>query len=178
VGRPDSERFGAFEFREAIHEPGDKTLLGRRYPEAGREEGESALAALARHPATARHLAFKLARHFIADDPPPSLSDRLARTFLATDGDLAAVMPQLIDAREAWRAPLVKVKTPFDLVVSGLRATGVGGEPRSWLAWLTLLGQMPFSAPSPAGWPDVASAWLGPDALMRRIEWGMQVAAQ
>ena len=88
---------GGFEFRPAFHEPGPKTVLGKSYPEAGADEGLAVLDDLARHPATAQHLATKLVRHFVADDPPADAVTRIARVFLASDGDLAAVSRALVD---------------------------------------------------------------------------------
>jgi len=160
-----------FVFRPAAHEPGDKTLLGTRYPEAGEIEGVTALAALARHPATGRHLAVKLARHFIADQPPPAVVARLERVFRDSGGDLGQLARALVDAPEAWVEPLAKIKTPEELMVSTLRVTGAGWPPDRLVGQLRQLGQMPFSAPSPAGWPDDAGHWIGPEAMMRRIEW-------
>ncbi len=165
-----------FKFRARAHEPGDKMLLGRRYREDGLAEGEAALAALARHPSTARHIARKLARHFVADQPPETAVERLARVFQDTDGDLTALAEALIRLPEAWQEPLAKVKTPQDLVVSTLRATGFEGAAKQVVLALRLLGQAPWAAPSPAGWPDLAADWIGPDAVLKRIELASAVA--
>ena len=162
---------GGFVFRPVAHEPGDKTLLGRRYPEAGEAEGLAALAALARHPATAHHLATKMARHFIADEPPPAAVARLERAFLDSDGDLGHLARVLIESPEAWAGPQAKIKTPQVLMVSALRVTGAGWPADRLVGQLRQLGQMPFAAPSPAGWPDDAGHWIGPEAMMRRIAW-------
>ena len=176
IGGPKSGDFGRFHFLGRAHEPGPKTLLGRRYEEAGVKEAEAALAALARHPATAKHIAFKLARHFVADQPPPALVQALAKTFLDTDGDLRALTVAILHARETWSEPLAKVKTPNEFVVSALRTTGFEGEPKKLVASLRLLGQMPFSAPSPAGWPDEGPKWISAEALLQRAEFAMAVA--
>ncbi len=162
---------GRFMFRSAMHEPGSKTLLGRRFAEDGENEGVAALAMLARHPSTAKFIATKLARHFIADQPPPATIERLAKVFRDSDGDLGRVTSTLIDLPEAWAEPARKVKTPNEFVVSALRATGFAGEPPRLLGALQLLGQAPFAAPSPAGWPDTADQWIGPEAVIRRAEW-------
>ena len=103
---------GAFRFRELTHEPGPKVLLGRTYPEAGVDEGEAALAALARHPSTARHVATRLARHFAADDPPPALVGRLAARFLATDGDLPSVYRTLVESPSRGRSRSPRCASP------------------------------------------------------------------
>lgn len=176
VGRPKSDEAGQFRFHPIIHEPGDKTLLGKRYREAGMDEGEAALVDLARHPATARHLATKLARHFIADQPPPAAVDRLARVFYDSDGDLGELTKAVIGAPESWADPLAKVKSPQELVTSALRLTTFDGDTDKLVAALALLGQTPFAAPSPAGWPDDAAGWIGPEASLQRVEWSMALA--
>ncbi len=167
---------GGFKFHEKAHEPGDKMLLGRRYREAGLAEGEAALRDLARHPATARYIATKLARHFVADDPPGPAVTRLAGIFQESDGDLGALARALVGLPEPWQAPLAKLKTPQDLVVSTLRATGFAGETNKLVIALRLLGQTPWTAPSPAGWPDRAADWASPDAVLKRIEFATAVA--
>lgn len=174
----DDRDAGSFRFRPAIHEPGQKLLLGRRYAEAGEQEGIAALSDLAQHPATARHLATKLARHFIADEPPAASVDRLARVFTESGGDLARVSLALIDDPAAWAEPLAKVKSPQDFVVSALRATGFEGESEKLVPAQAALGQAPFAAPSPAGWPDTAERWVGPESVMRRTEWAMALATR
>lgn len=166
---------GTFLFRPRAHEPGEKVLLGVRYPDAGMEEGEHALDALARHPATARHVAVQLARHMVADSPPPALVDRLARVFSETDGDLGAVTRALLDADEAWQPEATKVKSPNELVVSALRALAFDLPDDGLLSSLRLLGQQPFAAPSPAGWPDTAAGWLASAALLQRAWWAVSL---
>ena len=168
---------GAFRFRAALHEPGSKTVLGRRYPESGFAQGEALLHELARHPATARHLATKLARHFVADEPPAALIERLARAFAASDGHLPTVYAALVGWDDAWALAAPKFKTPEDFAYSSLRALAlVPREPRALLAPFELLGQRHFSPGSPAGWPDRAQDWDGADALMKRIEWSVALA--
>ena len=169
---PDS---GQFRFRPMVHEPGDKTVMGRTYREAGLEEATLVMDDLARRPETARHIATQLARHFVADDPPQAAIDTLAKTYMTTGGDLHAVSLALIDLPQIWSDPLNKVKTPNDLVLSACRTFGItdaaAGE--GILAGLKQMGQVPFSAPSPAGWPDTADGWISPEAMMTRIEWAM-----
>jgi uncharacterized protein (DUF1800 family) len=167
---------GEFHFRAAMHEPGDKTVLGRRFEERGVEEGEEVLAMLARQPATAKHLAMKLARHFVADEPPAKLVERLADVYLDNDGELAPVYRALIAADDAWREPLAKYKTPQDFVISTFRALDHVPESLQQITGnLNELGQRPFVPGSPAGWPDVAAHWNGSDPLLKRIEWGAAV---
>lgn len=179
IGRPRLGNAGGFAFFDRAHEPGAKQLLGRRYEEDGVREAEAALLALARHPSTARHIAFKLARHFVADRPPEALVKRLAKVFLDTDGDLRALMRAVVRSKEAWAEPLPKVKTPNEFLVSVLRATGstdFKGGPRRLVGALRLMGQMPYFAPSPAGWPDEAAKWVSPEALLQRAELAMAFA--
>jgi uncharacterized protein (DUF1800 family) len=163
---------GSFRFVPQIHEPGDKLLLGRNYAESGVGEGEAALRDLARHPATSRHVAVKLARHFISDVPPQAAIDRIAKRYRDTDGDLRQVMEAVIAEPAAWQTPFAKVKTPTELVVAACRASGLNDVPGDALVGsLRVLDQPAFIAPSPAGWPDVASAWVSPEAVLRRAEW-------
>lgn len=167
-------------FVPAMHEPGSKILLGRTYPEAGGEEAERAIADLARHPATARFLAMKLARHFVADAPPPALVAALEDSYRQSDGDLAALYRALIDRPEAWESSPGKYRAPQDWVVALLRGmdakTPLPGE--RIVAALKTLGQQPFFAPSPAGWPDQESAWLSPESLLARVDFARRAATR
>ncbi|HXQ64241.1 MAG TPA: DUF1800 domain-containing protein [Steroidobacteraceae bacterium] len=168
---------GAFTFREAIHEPGSKTLLGRRYAEGGLQQGQAVLRDLAAHPATARHLAAKLARHFVADDPPPGLVERLAGAYQSSDGHLPAVYAALVTWDGAWEPEPRKFKTPQDFAYSALRALDVAPrEPKKLLSAFEVLGQRHWAPGSPAGWPDRQQDWDGADALMKRIEWSVALA--
>ncbi len=170
-------------FDPAWHEPGRKTLLGKSYPE-GPDALRQVLHDLAEHPATARFIATKLARHFIADEPPVAVVDRLTASYLRSHGQLAEVTRELVRSPEAWAPTGAKLKTPEEFVVSSVRVlaldarrleragTGiVGGS-------LNALGQRTHSAPSPAGWPDRAEDWLGPEAVWKRMEWATRLADQ
>src|SRR5262245_64543403 len=108
-----------------MHQPGAQTVIGRSYPDTGLRQGRAVLTALARHPATAKHIATRLACHFIADEPPPALVERLAKRFLATQGDLKEMAKAMVAAPEAWEAPRTKLKRPGEWVVGMLRAAGV-----------------------------------------------------
>jgi len=170
---------GKFAFHDGAHEPGAKTILGERYSQTGIAQPRAVLADLAKHPATARHIASKLARHFIADEPPADAVDRIAKTFLDSGGDLPAVHRAVLDTPAAWAVPATKFKTPHELVVSTFRALDfVPYEPRQIAAPFDLLGQRPYTPGSPAGWPDTATQWDGPDALLKRIEWSGSVASR
>ena len=181
---PRERGAGGFAFQPIRHEPGVKILLGHRFAEGGEKEGLDALALLARHPSTANHIARQFASHFIADDPHPAVVDRFAEVFRQTDGDLMALTLAAIDMPEAWAQPLAKVKTANEFVVASLRATdalttspGTGpGTIGAALAALRGLGQMPFAALSPAGWPDRADSWIGPDAVMERADFASLLA--
>lgn len=166
-----------FEFRENAHEPGTKTVLGRRFGE-GQREGMRVLDMLARHPSTARHIATKLARHFIADDPPQDAIDTLARVFNETDGDLAEVSRALVLLDQPWSDPLTKIKTHEEYVISVHRL--MGGQSldrqREIVEPLREMNQQVFNAQSPAGWSDRGSDWIGPEALMLRIDWAHRFA--
>jgi uncharacterized protein (DUF1800 family) len=172
IARLNDPSPGSFRFVPQIHEPGTKTLLGRAYAESGVGEGEAALRDLARHPATSRHIALKLARHFIADAPPKDSVERIAKSYRDSDGDLKEVMAAVIAEPAAWQYPFAKVKTPTELVVAASRASGLDSVPAEALVGsLRVLDQPAFIAPSPAGWPDVATAWISPEAVLRRAEW-------
>lgn len=164
-------------FDPAWHEPGPKAVLGRRYPE-GPDALDAVLRDLARHPSTARFVCTKLARHVVADDPPPALVARLVDTYTRTEGDLPSVVRTLIDAPEAWQPQPAKLKTPEEWVLSSLRILGVGEAAlaRQPDAGIGNLGQRVQAAPSPAGWPDRADEWLGPDAVWKRIQWATRAA--
>jgi uncharacterized protein (DUF1800 family) len=170
---------GRFVFRPDTHEPGTMTVLGRQYPAGGYEQGVEVLNDLAQHPSTARHIAVKLAQHFIADDPPPAVVARLAQAFSEYGGDLRSVYRVLIDSREAWEQPLAKYKTPSDFIISSYRGLALpvdaGHGP---LAPFEVLGQRTWQPGSPAGWPDRSADWDGASALLKRIEWADAVGGR
>lgn len=168
-----------FTFRPLVHEPGARTLLGRRYTQAGEEQALAVLRDVATSPATARHVATKLARHFVADDPPPALVQRLADTFLQTGGDLPRVYRALVTAPEAAAPAPSKFKSPWDWTLSALR--GIGRReiaPQQAVALFNQLAQPVWRPGSPAGWDDVAASWAAPDALVRRVELAQRIASQ
>src|SRR5690606_6395421 len=152
-------------------------LLGRRYAEDGLAQGERALRDLALHPGTARHVATRLTRHFVADDPPPQLVERVAGAFLRSDGDLPSTYRAMLDASESWQEPLSKYKTPSDYIHSAWRALQLPVA-RKDLRVFEQLGQRPLQPGSPAGWPDRSADWDGAAALMKRLEWAQQLSAR
>src|SRR5437667_172671 len=119
------QRGGDFTFNERMHEPGTKTVLGETFKEDGKREGERAIEMLAKHPATAKFISRKLAMRFVSDNPSPALVDRMAQTFLNSDGDIREVLRTLFKSPEFWAADSyrAKVKTPLEFVVSAIRAT-------------------------------------------------------
>ncbi|MGO8854309.1 MAG: DUF1800 domain-containing protein [Steroidobacteraceae bacterium] len=176
-GRLAGGQTGRFFFRDNLHEPGAKTFLGKRYPDEGKAQGEAVLKDLARHPSTARFIATKLVRRFVADEPPPAAVERVARAFVNSDGHLPHVYSALIDAPEAWDTTPRKFKTPEDFVFSTLRAFDTPPtKPAEVIRSFELLGQRQYTPGSPAGWPDIAKAWDGSDALMHRVLWASFVA--
>jgi len=163
---------GEFMFRPELHEPGTKVLLGKRYPDTGYDQGVAVLRDVAAKPATAHFIATKLARHFIADDPPARAVERIQSAFLASDGHLPTVYRALIETPESWAQPLAKYKTPDDYIVSTFRGLELPDlPPRALLAPFELMGQRTYSPGSPAGWPDRSADWDGASALIKRIEW-------
>jgi uncharacterized protein (DUF1800 family) len=170
---------GHFLYRPALHEPGARTVMGRRYDQDGEAQARAILADLAASPKTADHLARKLAIHFVADEPPPALVGRLREAYLASNGDLAHVATTLVDSQECWSPEARKFKTPYEFVVSGYRAAGASpSDPAKEVVQpLTFLGQRPFSAPQPNGWSDLAADWAAPDALVKRLTWASKFSA-
>jgi len=160
-------------FIDELHEPGARTILGNRYPANGQQQAVDILNDLAMHPATARHLATKLARHFIADTPPESPIARLERAYLDSGGELSAVYAALIDAPEVWSDPRTKFRTPWDWVVATTRTLGPQSIPRNAQALarlMEMLGQPVWYPGNPSGWGDLASDWASPGALLSRVE--------
>lgn len=187
----EPERGGEFLFNRRLHEPGDEIILGKRYAEGGIEQGRAVLADLARHPATARHISQKLARHFVADEPPPALVAKLVKTFRDTDGNLKEVAKTLVLADESWVQTRTKLKHPAEWIVGMLRLTGMqphispGGAqpagPSQWppigrvLNFHTELGEALWRPPAPNGYGDTEAAWL--DGVARRLDVASEFAA-
>ena len=172
---------GDFLFRADQHDAGAKTILGVRFP-AGRgiEDGEAVLDLLAAHKATARHIAAKLAVRFVSDQPPQPLVDRLAEVYLQTGGDTRRLLTALAESPEFWSREAVgaKVKSPFELAASALRATGGEiGDPRETLKWIARMGQPLYAYQAPTGYPDRAQAWVNTGSLLNRMNFGLQLAA-
>ena len=172
---------GQFTFNPAIHDAGEKTILGVKFPAGhGQDEGERVLDMLASSPATAHFITAKLARHFVSDDPPKTLVDRCANTFTKSDGDIRQTLECVITSpeffsRAAYRA---KVKTPFELVASALRAVDAQPDTTPRTAQIVArLGQPIFGRQTPDGWPDRGDAWMNTGAILNRINFGLSLAA-
>ena len=172
VGTPESGNPGGFFFAPRRHEPGSQTILGRSYADTGEAQGIAVLRDFAAHPATAQHIATKLARHFIADEPPATAVKQLADAFTQSGGDFKTIYRTLLSLAEAWSLTTPKVKSSYDLVVSAARLCADANLDIAWcLQSLRFLGDMPFNATSPAGLPDIARDIAGPEAILRRVEW-------
>ncbi|WFU34163.1 DUF1800 family protein [Bradyrhizobium brasilense] len=170
---------GSFVFNANAHQPGPQRVLGKTYAQAGVAQGEAVLSDIARHPSTAKFIATKFARHFVADDPPPALVARLQDTFTKTDGDLRALATALVQSSEAWQAPLTKMRSPYEfLVASGRLLARNPEDPGRYLNGLNVLGQPLWSPAGPNGFPDTAAAWAAPEGVKLRLDISAQLAAQ
>ena len=179
IGNEKQGTPGAFYFYPPRHEPGNQVILGKTYPDNGEQQAIDVLTDLARSPATARHIAFKLARHFIADEPPQTSVDHLAKIYMQTGGNLMALSQALVGMPEAWSVATPKIKRGYDLIVSTVRLCGAQNLPPMWpLQSLQFLSDLPMNATSPAGYPDTAADVAGPEAIMRRIEWAQSTSAK
>lgn len=169
----------AFRFGPARHDDRPKTLLGLPVRGRGQAQGEWALDLLAAHPSTARHVARKLARAFVADDPPASLVERLATRFAATDGDLREVMRALATSPE-FADPAIrggKFRTPYRYVVAAARGTGAPvGDVRPLVAACARMGMPIHGCPTPDGWSDARGAWLNAEGLRQRVDFAVAFA--
>ncbi len=165
-------------FRPNLHEPGEQVVMGRRFPN-GEIGGVQALAFLATHPATYRHLAGKLVRHFVADVPPAGAVKRIETVLRESGGNLKTASLALLGLEEAWATPLGKLRSPADFVVAAVRALDLPAEKRPDMQGVIAgLGQPFFAAPLPNGWPDTAADWAGGEAMLRRVDWAFSVSGR
>lgn len=181
VGRDARLGFpGSFAFNPGLHEPGAPLLLGRRYGQPGKEKGLAALRDLAHHPATADFIALKLARHFVADRPPPALVSHLSQVFRRTEGDLSAVSRALIESDAAWAAEPSKIRSPQEFLIASYRALGRRPNAGQVLGPLGAMGQPFWQPPGPNGYPDSNAAWASAEGVKTRVDvaagWGRQAA--
>ena len=159
---------GTFVFNANAHEPGAERVLGKIYEANGVAQGEAVLSDIARHPSTAKFIATKLARHFVADDPPPALVARLAQRFTETEGDLWEVSKALVNAPESWSEERFKIKRPGEWQVALLRAARFAGDVRAIVPGMNRLGEPLWRPPAPRGFPDDNANWL--DGLAHRLD--------
>jgi uncharacterized protein (DUF1800 family) len=179
IDRP--QQGGGFIFRPGLHDAGAKTVLGIRFASGGGiEEGERMIHVLAHHPATAHHIALQLCQRLVADDPPKALVDRVAKRFLATDGDLRETVKAVIDSPEFWDPQMyrAKVKSPFEYAISAVRAIGAKvDDPLPLARELQKMGEPLYGAQPPTGYSDKAEAWVNTGALMNRLNFALALAA-
>jgi uncharacterized protein (DUF1800 family) len=159
-----------FSFDAQLHEPGPKLLLGTRYDEAGEEEGTRAIRALCRHPSTARFVAAKLVRHFVADSPPPDAVAAVAGAFTTSDGDLRETARALVDLPQAWNSDHRKFRTPQDWLIAVLRALSADRPVDALPPLLRQLRHPLWSPAAPNGFGDTTQEWADPDSLLNRAE--------
>lgn len=164
-----------FVFQPLLHEPGDKTILGRKYGE-GEDDGERAIRAFCRHPATAQFIATKLVTHFVADDPPKPAVQAIAATFTTSNGDLKKVAEALIELPDAWSASSKKFRTPQDWVIATWRLFDVRDVNEGAIGALRQLRHPLWAPPSPKGFGDATREWADPDSLLNRAELARTVA--
>jgi uncharacterized protein (DUF1800 family) len=169
-----------FFFEERLHDNSVKTVLGHKIHEGGMRDGEEVLDILARDPHTARHISFELAQRFVSDTPPDALVDRMAQTFLKSDGDIREVLHTMIYSPEFWskEAYRAKIKTPFELVASATRAVGAEVEiPLMLVQWTTRIGQPLYQCEPPTGYSDKADAWVNTGALLSRMNFSLALTS-
>jgi uncharacterized protein (DUF1800 family) len=170
---------GTFVFNANAHQPGAQRVLGKVYSASDVTQGEAVLADLARHPSTAKFIAAKFTRHFVADDPPQVLVARLADVFAKTDGDLKALATALVDSDDVWKAPLSKMRSPYEfLVASGRLLAQIPNDPGRYLGALNTLGQPLWSPAGPNGFADSNAAWAAPEGIKLRLDISAQIASR
>jgi len=170
---------GTFVFNANAHQPGAQRVMGKIYDANGVAQGEAVLADIARHPSTAKFVAGKFARHFVADDPPPALVAQLADVFSTSDGDLKALALALLDSDEAWKAPQSKMRSPYEfLVAAGRLLAQIPNDPTRYLGGLNVLGQPLWSPAGPNGFPDSNAAWAAPEGIKLRLDISAQIASR
>jgi uncharacterized protein (DUF1800 family) len=166
-------------FNANAHQPGAQRVMGKIYDAPDVTQGEAVLVDLARHPSTAKFIAGKFARHFVADDPPPALVARLADVFARTDGDLKALAMALVDSDDAWKAPLAKMRSPYEfLVAAGRLLAQIPNDPGRYLGGLNTLGQPLWAPAGPNGFPDTNAAWAAPEGIKLRLDISAQIASR
>ena len=177
----NDERAGTFYFNPRLHDDGEKLVLGHKIPAGGGiRDGLLVLDILAHHPSTAKHIAYKMVQRFVSDNPSPSLVERVAQVYMKSDGDIRETLRALFAAPEfaAPEAYRAKIKQPFELVVSSIRALGgeTNGAPPVQ-QWIARMGQPLYGYQTPNGYADVAEAWVNTGALLERLNFGLALAS-
>ena len=180
VGEGARRNAGTFFFNARTHDDGEKTVLGQKIPAGGGiKDGLTVLDILARHPSTAKFIATKLVRHFVADNPPPALVDRVAATFTKSDGDIRETLKTIFFSKEfnAGEAYRVKIKRPFELVISAIRTLGAetNGGPGTH-QWIERMGEPLYGFQTPNGYSDAAETWVNTGGLLERMNFGLALA--
>jgi uncharacterized protein (DUF1800 family) len=173
------QRDPEFFFNERLHDSDPKMVLGHKINAGGMRDGQEVLDLLARDPHTARHLSLEMARHFVSDNPPDALVDRMARTYESTDGDIRAVLHTMLYSPEFWSrdAYRAKIKTPFELVASAARAIGAESDlPLALVQWTGRIGEPLYQCQPPTGYSDKADAWVNTGALLNRLNYSLSLA--
>jgi uncharacterized protein (DUF1800 family) len=174
------QRQAEFTFNDDLHMRGPKTVLGHKIDAGGMGDGDEVIRLLAHDPHTAHHISFELAQHFVSDNPPPALVDRMAQTFLDKDGDIRAVLHTMIYSPEFWSraAYRVKVKTPFELVVSAARAVDANVDiPLPLVMWTARIGEPLYQCQPPTGYKDTGDTWVNTGALLNRLNYSLTLAS-
>ena len=174
-------RDGSFIFRSWMHDDGEKTVLGKKIPAGGgMRDGEMVIDLLVHHPNTAKFISTKLARRFVSDNPPQSLVDRVAGVYMKTDGDIREMLRTIFtspefNSQEAYRA---KIKSPFELAISAIRALGAEATNTIQVAqFIAKMGQPLYRYQPPTGFPDRAEQWVNTGSLLERLNFGLALAA-
>ncbi|PYU41760.1 MAG: DUF1800 domain-containing protein [Acidobacteria bacterium] len=172
-------QYADFKFDDRLHDPDTKIVLGKKIHAGGMKDGEQLIDMLAHHPSTAKFISTKLARRFVSDNPPPALVSRLAETFQSSDGDIHAVLKTMIWSPEFWsrESYRAKIKTPFELVVSAVRALGTDVDtPMPLVQWVARIGEPLYQCQPPTGYADKAEAWVNTGALLNRLNYSLALA--
>jgi uncharacterized protein (DUF1800 family) len=176
--KADDPDIGLFKFKPQTHEPGPITIMDQKWADTGLEEGEAFLEYLGTQPKTAKHIAMKLAQHFVADDPPASLVSAIEAAFLKTGGELSACYEVMLTHEAAWQPDTAKFRTPQSFLLAALRGLAVDLKPNQILQSLNVMGQPLWRAPSPKGWPDLSSTWMASAAMKTRLDFASTLATR
>src|SRR5713226_5819659 len=172
-------QYADFKFDDRLHDPDPKMVLGKKIHAGGMKDGEQVIDLLVHHPSTAKFISTKLARRFVSDNPPPALVERMARTFQSSEGDIRAVLKTMIWSPEFWSRETyrAKIKTPFELVVSAVRALGTDVDtPMPLVQWVGRIGEPLYQCQPPTGYADKSDAWVNTGALLNRLNYSLALA--